>query len=231
MARQPFDKKIRESMESKTIDPKHASWDRLQAMISQAEEQPTKKTSKSILYMLAAAVLVFGIFLTQWPTENNVRQIQGNPISGEKVTYSTHKEAVVKQIAPRNSSKIHQKKAQQVQLLVNNIKPSKSKANKLNPTTLTPKTEPVLAVDTRIANQISTDHVISVIAEKVSPNETYVSLLPEPKMKLKRFTVDPNSLLENTQDDIQKDYREGVFKRINNQYKTVKEAFVNRNEQ
>ncbi|OYU83326.1 MAG: hypothetical protein CFE24_11800 [Flavobacterium sp. BFFFF2] len=231
MAHHPFDQKIRESMESKTIDPKHASWDRLQAMISHAEEQPAKKSGKSLWYLLAAAVLVIGFFMNQWPADNNVQHIQENPISTPKVTYSTSKSEETKQVEPNERIEVKQKMAHQVQPLVENIKPRKMQSNKSFPTPLTPKPETVLPVDTRIANQISTDHSNSTMIEKVSTTETYVSLLPEPQMKLKRFTVDPNSLLENTQNEIQKDYREGVFKRINNQYKTVKEAFVNRNEQ
>jgi len=231
MAQHPFDHKIRESMESKTIAPKDASWDRLQVMISQAEEQPTKKTSKSVWYLLAAAALVFGMFLTQWPAESKIQPVIGNAPSTERVTYSTDNKEAVKQITPQNTSKIDQKKEQQLQQLVDNRKTNKTASTKLSAVPLKTETEAVDPVDTRMANQVATDQSNSTVVEKISSNETYVSLLPEPKMKLKRFTVDPNSLLENTQDEMQKDFREGVFKRINNQYKTVKEAFVNRNEQ
>lgn len=222
-----FENEIRNQLNQRSIQPSEQSWDRLDAMLSVAEQTP--KRSFKWLYIAASFVgfTLIGFFLFNQQKnegliipENNVvvegkqpsQVIEKPEVSTESITFKTN-----------------QTKA--VATTVYDLKKSKS------PTEIDPKKEQVL--DLAIANtqenvvEVPTNSQTSI---KINPEVLLANVengetLTTKTQSSSTVKVDPNSLLSSVEKEVDESFRDRAIQTLNKNYKSVKSLLANRNSQ
>lgn len=232
-----FEKDFRKKLNERKIEPSNKAWDRLDAMLSVAEEkkQPKKK-SKKWLYIAACVVgvlLVGTLFFNQKekPIEtpiNNVvekgteKDSVEKPILNNTDTIETEiavlenpsKETIKKEEKNHHQEldKISKNKSNQIAESSVIIKNNQEKQSVNNQTTIIekPKEENV--------DQLLHSAEKTIVAENSA----------KPKTKIK---VNANDLLNQVDGELEESFREKVITKVNRNYQTVKMALANRNQQ
>ena len=244
-----FEKQIREQLNSREIQPSSNAWDRLDAMLSVAEEKKTKR-SFGWLY-IAASILVF-VGVGMYFFNQNTSEITPN------TTVVTQE--VIKDSATHSSEKIENNPTlnQEMQPLVqveentlqsttDNRQPT---TNNSQPTTnnrvsiinfnqsVAQKSTPNQQKNSPIQNQevIAENKVIKqsnnptpVFVNPINSENKEVIALNELSQKPSKVTVSANSLLSQVDGELEMTFREKVFKAVSKNYKEVKVAVTNRN--
>jgi hypothetical protein len=236
-----FEKDFREKLNQRTIEPSNKAWDRLDAMLSIAEEKQPKKNHKW-LYIAASIVgfLLVGTFF--FNQKKNVVETPKNNVVIEEVA---KKDSVVKPTVNRiDSSKIEIAASEKA-----TIKRANTKEVNSNPDVSVQKSKQLIQNE---KNQIAESSIIiknnqekqsisnqtSVVA--TSKNENVDQLLntaekmvvaehsAKPKSKIK---INANDLLNQVDGELETSFREKVITKVNKNYQTVKVALANRNQE
>lgn len=221
---------FRDKLNKRTIQPSEMAWDRLDAMLSVAEE---KKPKRNYRWMYIAATFVgllfVGVFLMNQQKEviriqeNTVKMVENQPEatteSGESGTIPTTRELISEagQNGNRTKAVASGKKIKSVQEGVGEIAPDPIQEVQIIQVAEAPQPK-------EIKKTTATVDANALLAS-VERGETK-SIVKVNKQNIK---VDANSLLNTVEGEITTDYREGVFQTINRNFKTVKSAVVNRN--
>jgi hypothetical protein len=208
---------FKQKLNQREIIPAAAAWDRLDAMLAVAEEKKSKP-KWGWLY-IAASVLGFlfvgTVFLSQTQEivdvkrdsvvyENNEIVKPLETLSKEKVTSS-----VVASISkPKNECKKESKDSNKENDLIKN-----QKTNNTN--------ETLLAVET-----LKPDNNVLV-----SEKENLITGNSKSVVETQTIKVNANDLLSQVDGELDLSFREKVIKSINKNYKSVKVALANRNQQ
>lgn len=246
-----IEKQFREKLNTREIQPSAQAWDRLDAMLSVTEEKKTKRPfgflSRS--FGIAASILVFvtlGLFLfnqnstrietpnavveTEIKTDSNQTKINNNQspvieavVKSKAVVSSDKKPTNNKNqgVSIKNQEKINQKttinqnqiiKDKQIEYLITEDVALKElpKIQKTNPVTLENK------------KQIKSDEALVADLNNTTMQST------NSKSTIK---VDAKSLLSQVDGEVEQTFREKVFTKVNKNYKEVKVALANRNNQ
>jgi len=215
-----LENEFRDKLEQRRIQPSEMAWDRLDAMLSVAENKKPKK-NRAWMYM-AAALLVFllvGIlFLSQEKQNGDVENTNNGVVKTEKEdgetvpnpnAQVTTEEAVVMQ---PNPSTVTVKKGNST---IQKIQQNNNKVNNA-----VADNESVASKDTKEA-------------QNIVPVNTNVNLLAsatnEAPKKRPSITVDPNSLLSSVEGELNESYRSRAFQGVVKSFNTVKVAVANRN--
>lgn len=236
-----FEKDFREKLNQRTIEPSNKAWDRLDAMLSIAEEKKPKKNSKW-LYIAASIVgfLLVGTFF--FNQKKNVVETPKNNVAVEEVT---KKDSVIKPTVNRiDSGKIEIAASEKA-----TIKRANTKEANSSPDVSVQKSKQLIKNE---KNQIAESSIIiknnqekqsisnqtSVLA--TSKNENVDQLLntaekmvvaehlAKPKSKIK---INANDLLNQVDGELETSFREKVITKVNKNYQTVKVALANRNQE
>jgi hypothetical protein len=208
---------FKQKLNQREIIPTAAAWDRLDAMLAVAEDKKSKP-KWGWLY-IAASVLGFlfvgTVFLSQTQEivdvkrdsvvyENNEIVKPLETLSKEKVTSS-----VVASISkPKNESKKESKDSNKENDVIKN-----QKTNNTN--------ETLLAVET-----LKPDNNVLV-----SEKENLITGNTKSVVETQTIKVNANDLLSQVDGELDLSFREKVIKSINKNYKSVKVALANRNQQ
>ena len=208
---------FKQKLNQREIIPTAAAWDRLDAMLAVAEDKKSKP-KWGWLY-IAASVLGFlfvgTVFLSQTQEIVDVKRdsvvYKNNEIvkpletlSKEKVTNS-----VVASISkPKNESKKESKDSYKKIDLIKNQKPNNTN-------------ETLLAVETLKPN----NNVL------VNESENLITGNTKSVVEMQTIKVNANDLLSQVDGELDLSFREKVIKSINKNYKSVKVALANRNQQ
>ena len=208
---------FKQKLNQREIIPTAAAWDRLDAMLAVAEDKKSKP-KWGWLY-IAASVLGFlfvgTVFLSQTQEIVDVKRdsvvYKNNEIvkpletlSKEKVTNS-----VVASISkPKNESKKESKDSNKKIDLIKNQKPNNTN-------------ETLLAVETLKPN----NNVL------VNESENLITGNTKSVVEMQTIKVNANDLLSQVDGELDLSFREKVIKSINKNYKSVKVALANRNQQ
>ena len=208
---------FKQKLNQREIIPTAAAWDRLDAMLAVAEDKKSKP-KWGWLY-IAASVLGFlfvgTVFLSQTQEIVDVKRdsvvYKNNEIvkpletlSKEKVTNS-----VVASISkPKNESKKELKDSNKKIDLIKNQKPNNTN-------------ETLLAVETLKPN----NNVL------VNESENLITGNTKSVVEMQTIKVNANDLLSQVDGELDLSFREKVIKSINKNYKSVKVALANRNQQ
>ena len=239
-----FEEQIREQLNSREIQPSENTWDRLDAMLSVAEEKKTKR-SFGWLY-IAASILVFvtaGLFFFNQNTSeiNPDATIVNQEVTKDSVNNPLEKiqnEAPTEKMQPlvQTEENTTQPTTQNSQPTTNNrvsiIKSNQSIAQKSTPNqtknTPSPKQEVITQNNGKSEVKNSTPVFNTPanieIKEVIAQNE----LNQKPSTKV---TVSASSLLSQVDGELELTFREKVLQKVNKNYKEVKVALSTRNTQ
>jgi hypothetical protein len=232
-----FEKDFREKLNQRKIEPSSKAWDRLDAMLTVAEEKKPKRKNKW-LYIAASIVgfLLLGTFFFNQKktveTPKNEVVIEGNNQKSPDVKPdfnaidSTKEEAVISEKEPNLKSENSNNKVE-----VLNEKPNQTIKNETNQIAESSVINQKNQQTQSGANQIS--------VSEMPKNETTEQLLTDaeklavaqssakPKAKIK---INANDLLNQVDGELELSFREKVITKVNKNYQTVKVALANRNQ-
>lgn len=251
MAQNKLENQIKDKLNSREIQPSAQAWDRLDAMLTVAEEKKTKR-SFGWLY-IAASVLVFvtlGMFFftpktTQIEPQNNVVQtdIKKDSLTKEPNSkvgiQTTTQENVVASSDQKPSNSNHQSSINSQVVSINNQKATstnqkqssnqnqiiKDKAIDFQNTVDValkdlPKIETRKEIVIQGSNNDKSDEALLASLDKVAKQSA------NQKSVVK---VDAKSLLSQVDGELEMSFREKVINRVSKNYKEVKVALANRN--
>jgi len=235
-----IEKQIREKLNSRAIQPSAQAWDRLDAMLTIAEEKKTKR-SFGWLY-IAATLLVFvsvGMyFYNQDGTKINAAEtVVINENSKDAVKQNTN------QVAEKEiENTIPNSEKQSTEQTINTTSSLSNHHKSINQTNQKTTVNPNINREKAIEFQNSSDVALKnlpkiettkeiVISKSSNANEdVLVSTETTPKINnISKVKVNANSLLSEVDGELELTFREKVFKTVNKNYKEVKVALANRN--
>jgi hypothetical protein len=235
-----FEKDFREKLNQRTIEPSDKAWDRLDAMLSVAENKKPKKDRKWF-YIAASIVgflLVGTFFFNQ--KENAIKTPQNTVVvkentkkdSVEKPTLNIKdsvKTAVAISEKPSTDSSIKQTKNNPNVSTIKSTKTIKNESNQITESSIIIKNNPEkqsINNKTSVAESPKNETVDKLleVAEKTVVAENSV----KPKSKVK---INANDLLNQVDGELELSFREKMITKVNKNYQTVKVALANRNQQ
>ncbi|WP_344815454.1 hypothetical protein [Flavobacterium cheonanense] len=243
MAQNKLETQIKEKLNSREIQPSVMSWDRLDAMLSVAEEKKTKR-SFGWLY-IAASILVFlsvGLFFI-----NQKEEVSGtdNQIVTKEV--ENNKEQNDSVITKQNfTNEITNQQEEQVAAINNkpqiiNKKSSESFNQNNQKTGVNPiinKEKEIEYQATEVIAQKDMPRIISQekieMPKKVAVNVDDLLASVEKTSKKEanaKVKVNANSLLSQVDGELEQTFRQKVINRIGKNYQEVKVALANRNQE
>lgn len=239
MGQNNIEKQIREKLNTREIQPSAQAWDRLDAMLSVAEEKKTKR-SFGWLY-IAASILVFatvGTFL--YNQENQI--------------HPTHNVAGNDTVTNTNNTKATTPIQEKVNEISTPIAPSQELAqtekSNPNPTTNTNKTiTNQKTTATQVQNTNWQNQATGIINQKqeeitathpkseetISPkaitvNPELLAMASNEKSSSSRVRVNANNLLSEVDTETETmTFKGRIIKGVSKNYKEVKEAIASRN--
>ncbi|MEO8535542.1 MAG: hypothetical protein ABI441_17425 [Flavobacterium sp.] len=241
-----FEKDFREKLNQRKIEPSDKAWDRLDAMLSVAEEKKpavklrSLKASKNKWLYLAASIVGFLLVGTFF---FNQKKVVENPKSEVVVEETIQKDSVVKpglkvRDAVKQGIAISEKEA--IQHSGNSKKEEKISNQKINQT-IRKATNPI--AESSVINQKNQQSPVSnnqIIVPEMPKNETADQLLntaektvvaensAKPKAKIK---INASDLLNQVDGELELSFREKMITKVNKNYQSVKVALGNRNKQ
>lgn len=238
-----IENQIREKLNSREIQPSSQAWDRLDAMLTVAEEKKTKRSFFSFKYIgIAASVLVFvtlGMFLFNQKNTEVINNVTTSEVKKDTVEIPNtklvipnpikeqNKEVVVSvknQPETRNSQLVNNKKASiinQKTIVINQFVENQSQVV-VNQNQVQPQKDGEIAIKEKenLKTEIKPDEQLFKSLDKVALNAT---------TKKSALKIDAKSLLNQVDGELELTFREKVINSINKNYKNVKVAISNRN--
>ncbi len=247
MAPNKLENQIKEKLNAREIQPTKMAWDRLDAMLSVAEEKNNKKatifTFKSV--GIAASILLFLSFGLFFIFQKEEVSVNNQIVTKEIEKNKEQKDSV---ITKQNlTNELTNKQEEQVAVTINNKpqiinKKSSESFNSINQKT---NQNSIINKDKQIDYQVT-----EVIAQKDMPRIISQEKIEMPKKVAvnvddllasvespsksavsQKVKVNANSLLSQVDGELEQTFRQKVFQKITKNYKEVKVALANRNQE
>ncbi len=239
-----FEKQFREKLNAREIQPSAQAWDRLDAMLSVAEEKKTRKPFGFLFIAAGILVLVtLGLFFFN---QNDTVISTPNTIVGTE----TKTDTVQNPTEIRTEPIVESQKQNEVvatsdsQPTTDNRQPT-TKHQGVSIINQSPKSNQIIR-DKTIEYQVSSDVALKELPKIMEPKEIVIrkevkvksdeSLLADLDHKVKESTnktatvkVDAKSLLSQVDGEVEYSFREKMLQKINKNYQEVKVALANRN--
>ncbi|MEN9337555.1 MAG: hypothetical protein RLZZ500_2542 [Bacteroidota bacterium] len=237
MAPNNWENQIKEQLQGREIQPSAQAWDRLDAMLTVAEEKKTKRPfGVYFRYMaIAASVLVFlslGFYFTSdlpepdANTSTGVTQKEGTKTNTNPADVEVNQ---LPEVLPTATDAVA-------------VRPTKAQNNTVKGTTQAPQSTQ------RIINQPlqSTTESYAATAGQAQPQgvvnapATHMEAGSNPKTDLvvaqsqlakTNIKVDAGSLLNQVDGELNQSFRERMFDRLNRNYQSAKSALATRNQE
>jgi hypothetical protein len=232
---------IKEQLNAREIQPSRMAWDRLDAMLTLAEDKKTKRFA-FLSYKdigIAASILLFislGLFYFS-PKENAIKPENNVVIGNDNVNSNSNNNS-------NNNTSVSSKQEEQVVEATNN-KPTINQ--ELQPTTHNPQpiVNPLIIQDKEIEfqsneviaqNQLPRIEFSKEIRVSNSIKVNAIDLLaavdtPTKSNTSPKITVNANSLLSQVDGELDETFKEKALKRITKNYKEIKVALQTRNQE
>lgn len=247
MAPNKFENQIKEKLNAREIQPTKMAWDRLDAMLSVAEEKNNKKatifTFKSV--RIAASILLFLSFGLFFIFQKEEVSVNNQIVTKEIEKNKEQKDSV---IAKQNlTNELTNQQEEQVAVSINN-KPqiiNKKSSESFNQNNQKTGVNPIINKEKEIEYQVT-----EVIAQKDMPRIISQEKIEMPKKVAvnvddllasvespsksavsQKVKVNANSLLSQVDGELEQTFRQKVFQKITKNYKEVKVALANRNQE
>mgnify|MGYP006142987141 FL=1 len=223
-----FENEIRNQLNQRSIQPSEQSWDRLDAMLTIAEQ--TKKRSFKWLYIAASFVgfTLIGFFLFNQQKNEGLIVPENNVVIEEKQSSESNEVPIVLKNAPNLQPNQNKAVASQV------FDEKKSK-NSMN---IDPKKDKVLDVAlTNIAVKEVETSTQPTMPIKINPETLLANvekgelLTTNTEVSSTSVKIDANSLLSSVEKEVDASFRDKAIQTLNKNYKSVKSMLANRNSQ
>ncbi len=233
-----FEKEIRERLNSREIQPSSQAWDRLDAMLTVAEEKKTKRSFFSFKYIgIAASVLVFvtlGLFYfnqkntTTIETQNTVVETETKETPNSKLQIPNIENKQNNEVVVSNEKVITRNPKSRSQ----NSKPIINQKTDVNQSVIVNQNQQEAIVNQEIVSPKQEEKTIKKTSV-VDVDELLASVEKDRKTNIKinksDIKVDAKSLLSEVDTELDMSFREKVLNTVSKNYKSVKEAVANRN--
>lgn len=229
MEQSKLENKFRNKLNQREITPSENSWDRLDTMLTVAEDKKPKRSS-SWLY-IAASIIGFAFFGTFFLNQNNQNPtIKRSDVvieSNEKVEPIQKDSSIVPSIS-KSESKV----------VISETKKTKRNLRDTN-----------LSIKNQVVQNSSSDNLIPIL-EKIVTNQEIVQLADSSTSDINvdkflaevqtiskegnsksKIKVNPNTLLAQVDGELELSFREKVINKVSKNYQTVKVAVANRNQE
>jgi hypothetical protein len=227
MEQNKLEKEFRKKLNQREITPTENSWDKLDTMLTVAEEKKPKR-SYSWIYM-AASIIGFAFLGTFFLNQSN----QNTTIESNEVVIENNQKAEPIQ---KDILKVPSISKSESTVVISEVKKVKENARDTN-----------AIVKNQVVQDSSSDNLIPIV-EKI---ETKKEIVPLASSKTSDVTVDkmlaevqtiskegnlkskikvnPNTLLTQIDGELELSFREKVINKVNKNYQIVKVALANRN--
>ncbi|MCA6423014.1 MAG: hypothetical protein IM568_09375 [Flavobacterium sp.] len=257
MEQNNVENQIREKLNAREIQPSPQAWDRLDAMLTIAEEKKTKRSlflsfpfigiAASVLVFVTLGLLLFNQSATKIETPNAV---VGTEIKKDNVEIPNSKFQIP---STKNKQENEEVATSDVQPTTNNRQPTtnhqgvsiknqeiiiqKTNSNQ-NQIIKDKKIEYVITEDVALKDLPKIETRKEIIVQGYNNAKSDEALLASLDKVAKQSTnqksgvkVDAKSLLSQVDGEVEQTFREKVITKINKNYKEVKVALANRNNQ
>lgn len=235
MALSKLETQIKEQLNAREIKPTEMAWDRLDAMLSVAEEKKSKKgfgwmsIAAVFIGLLMAGFIFFQLNSNEIPVENSVvnQDNTTNPVETNP--------GIQKEIVQPNTSDATSTTSLQI---------AESKSSKQTKSIINQKTcqKPIVTVTENFQNKGVVAHIsieeeiniepnIKIVPITVNPELLLASVESSKKEKSSKSSVNvtAESMLAQAEGTKKQNFRESAFQKLKRNFKTVKTAVENRN--
>lgn len=232
MEQNKLENEFRNKLNQREINPSENSWDRLDAMLTVAEE---KKPVRSYSWIFIAASIIGFAFLGTFffSQSDKIGTIESNEVvieNNQKVE-PIQKEA--NSIIPSNSqteriaviSKVKNEK-KDPRVVKSTIVNQNQIAQNSNSDSLTTRLKSTQSIQ-------ETEQFASSNSNNNSVDEMLAAVQTAPKATISKTAVkvNPNTLLSQVDGELELSFREKVINKVNKNYQSVKVALANRNQE
>ncbi|CAM3534745.1 hypothetical protein [Flavobacterium saliperosum] len=216
---------FRKKLNAREIQPSEAAWDRLDAMLSVAENKKPKRNN-TFLFIAASLALFFavGLFLLQQENANPEIRLT-NPTVGTSDEKQPVLENQQASEAINNVTEQVISEGKKYEAIAENQPVAATKKNKASET----------KTNTDFQQQTAKEEIVEVTPKKepetqkaTADTEKLLAIADVPKEK-PQVKVNANSLLSSVEGELNQEFRETTLQRLNRNFKTVKTAVANRN--
>lgn len=234
-----FEKDFRDKLNERKIEPSNKAWDRLDAMLSVAEENKPKKKSKKWLYIAASFIgflLVGTLFFN--PNKKSV-EMPENVITEKELEKETIVKPMVNKIDPaRNEIAVSDKSSKE--MVVKQHKNNPEASGSISDKTIKNESNQIAESSVIIKNnhQKQSQNNQTGIAE-TSKKENVDQLLEiaenkvlaQNQAKKAKVKINASDLLNQVDGELELSFREKMITKVNKNFQEVKVALSNRNQQ
>ncbi len=245
MAPNKIEKQFRTKLQQREIIPSPATWDRLDAMLTVAEEKKAKPNyswlyiAASIIGFIAIGVVFFSQTQDLVDVKRDAVVITPTPIQSSdslgKVNQmslpSTVNKTTVAEVSQENTKELHHPLLLTPNLKTNVIKIQSSIVNRQEVYEGTKQSGNMASSERQRTEEVIINQKTEQLnAAPITATETDIAAT-EPKLKAeKSIKVNASSLLSEVDGELTFSFREKVIQKIDKNYKTVKVALANRNQ-
>jgi hypothetical protein len=247
-----IEKQFRVKLNAREIQPSAQAWDRLDAMLSVAEEKKTKRPFGFLF--IAASILVLVTLGTFFFTQNDTEIQPQNNVVGTEIKKDTvqnqiksiqtpiiqGKYEIKRVVSSENKSKIHNSQFTIQNSSIINQKTTVNQKNNDNQNQIIKEKPIEFEYSSDVAQRsmpiIETRKEIVVESKKEAKSDD--ALLADLDKTAKQSTskkatmkVDARNLLSQVDGELELTFREKVINKVNKNYKEVKVALANRNKE
>jgi hypothetical protein len=217
-----IENEFKSQLDQREIQPSPVAWDRLDAMLTAAE---SKKQKPKFNWMYIAASLI-GFFMLGYVFYNN---------SGESVEVSSTKAVVTNEAKPtttpaKKEQQIPIPKAAQVIAEKSVVSPKKDASFSSNPLANAAQSTNATVEQIDQTNNLPITNETHLIVPNQNLNEPQLTDIAT-KTVNPHVKVSASNLLSEVDKELTLSFREKVIRKIDKNYKTVKLALINRNQQ
>lgn len=238
MAPNNWEEQIKQQLQGREIQPSAQAWDRLDAMLTVAEEKKTKRPfGVYFRYMaIAASVLVFlslGFYFTSdlpepdANTPTGVAQEQESDVPGKSAGSINNESAIESPL--QQETVAEQPTAIQNKGSLN--KATSSQPNKRNLNQQLQSTTESYAATAVPKSQSVQETLPAQPQTSTGANPTADIALAQPQLAKTNIKINAASLLDQVDGELNQSFRERMFDRLNRNYQSAKSAIATRNQE
>jgi hypothetical protein len=227
-----LEKQFREKLQNRTIEPSDKAWDRLDAMLSVAEKK--KKPIRKWWFVAASLLILFSVGKFLFKAEKFSPTIHNEVVIDKPIVETeSENESIVTietpiEINPKNiEEKVVATKKATVQNSAASEKTTPNSTEVAFQEEVVNLTEQNTSVKTTTRKYISAQSLLT----QVESEKKIIEQKIESKKFESKIQIDANTLLSETETEMDESFKTRALNEFLNQYQTIKTAVSNRNKE